>query len=83
MSTAETEEEIARQQECRDAFIAREVGEVLDEMLNESLYWHIPNGEPAPLWVEMRGAILAKVFAIEHEMGRQELNAEQVRDNCL
>ena len=63
--------------------IADYVDTALDLMLNESLYWQIGTGEPAPTWMEMRDAIMAKVFAVEYEMGRQELHSEQVRENCL
>jgi hypothetical protein len=63
--------------------IAAYVDTLLDDMLNESLYWNIGTGEPAPTWMEMRDAIMAKVFAVEYEMGRQELHSEQVRENCL
>jgi hypothetical protein len=63
--------------------IADYVDTMLYDMLNESLYWQIGTGEPAPTWMEMRDAIMAKVFAVEYEMGRQELHSEQVRENCL
>lgn len=69
--------------ESRQSVIDLHVGELLDNMLNESLYWQMPNGGSSPLWVEMRDAIMAKVFACEHEMGRQDLHSEQVREDCI
>ena len=63
--------------------IADYVHTMLDDMLNESMYWNVGQGEPAPTWFELRDAIMAKVFAVEHEMGRQDLHSEQVRENCL
>lgn len=63
--------------------IADYVDTMLDDMLHESLYWKIGTGEPAPMWHEMRDAIMAKVFAVEYEIGRQDLHSEQVRENCL
>jgi hypothetical protein len=40
-------------------------------------------GDTDPLWFEVRDAIMAKAFDVEHEMGRQELYSEQVIKNCL
>lgn len=68
---ADTEHDIKR---SREDEIADYVDTMLDDMLNESLYWKIGTGEPAPTWFEMRDAIMAKVFAVEHEMGRQDLD---------
>jgi len=69
--------------ECRQSFIDKQVNAALDDLLSESLYWKMPAGGTEPLWVEMRDAIMAKVFACEHEMGRQELHSEQVRENSI
>ncbi len=77
---ADTEQEIKR---SRGDEIYNYVDTMLDDMLNEALYWNIGTGEPAPTWFEIRDAIMAKVFAVEHEMGRQGLHSEQVRENCL
>jgi hypothetical protein len=69
--------------ECRQSFIDKHVNAALDDLLSESLYWQMPAGGTEPLWVEMRDAIMAKVFACEHEMGRQGQHSEQVRENCI
>lgn len=69
--------------ESRQSFIDHHVGRVLDDLFNDSLYWNMPSGGTEPLFVEMRDAIMAKLFAEQHEQGRQELHAEQVRDNCI
>ena len=55
----------------------------IDDILEESPYWRMPRGEHGAEWWEIRAAIMAKVFAVEHEMGRQELHSENVRENCL
>ena len=63
--------------------IADYVGTMLDDFLDDSPYLIMPNGESQPTWFEIRDAIMQKLFSIEHEMGRQELHAEQVREECL
>ncbi len=69
--------------ECRQSFIDKHVNAALDDLLSESFYWQMPAGGTEPLWVEMRDAIMAKVFACEHEMGWQARHSEQVRENCI
>jgi len=66
----------------REKIIAKEVGVSIDDLLNESLYWSMPDSEPVK-WFELRDAIIAKLLDVAHEQGRQELHAEQVRDNCI
>lgn len=68
---------------CRAEVIADYIGTMIDDILDECPYWKMAPGDTKPLWCEIRDAIMAKVFAVEHEMGRQELHAEQVVKNCL
>jgi len=59
------------------------VDTTIGDMIDEAPYWKIGRGESQPTWFEIRDAIVAKVFAVEHEMGRQELHAELVREGSL
>lgn len=68
--------------ESREDFIAREVDCCIDNLLNESLYWSMPDSEPVTL-KEVLAAIQDKLFLVAYEQGRLELHAEQVRDNCI
>lgn len=67
----------------RSDVIADYIGTTIDDILDECPYWKMAPGDTEPLWAEIRDAIMAKVFAVEHEMGRAELHAEQVVENCL
>lgn len=71
------------QLESRQEFIDHNVGRVLDDLFCDSLYWNMPSGGTEPLFAEIRDSIMARLFAEEHEQGRLELHAEQVRDNCI
>lgn len=68
--------------ESREDFIAREVDCCIDNLLNESLYWSMPDSEPVML-KEILAAIQDKLFDVAYEQGRLELHAEHVRDNCI
>ena len=71
--------------ECRSRadVIADYVGTAIDNLLSDSLYWKMAPGDTDVMWFEVRDAIMTKVFDTQHEMGREELYAEQVVENCL
>lgn len=66
----------------RKKFIENEVDDTIEDLLNESLYWSMPDSEPVML-KEILAAIQDKLFDVAYEQGRLELHAEQVRDNCI
>jgi hypothetical protein len=68
---------------CRADVIADYVGATIDDILDESPFWKMACGDTEPMWFEIRDAIMAKLFDVEHEMGRQSLYSEQVIENCL
>lgn len=72
-----------KESRCRSEVIADYIGTTIDDILDECPYWKMAPGDTEPVWFEIRDAIMEKVFAVEHEMGRQELHAEQVVENCL
>lgn len=79
----ESENNVVKESRSRADLIAGYVGEWIDAILNESPYWKMAGGDTEPLWFEVRDAIMAKVFDVQHEMGRQELYSEQIAENCL
>ncbi|MEI8016644.1 MAG: hypothetical protein WCH39_00525 [Schlesneria sp.] len=78
----ESQESVVKETRCRAEVIADYVGTSIDDILNECPFWKMAGGDEEPLWFEIRDAIMAKVFDVEHEMGRQELYSEQVIENC-
>jgi hypothetical protein len=79
----ESHDNVAKEIRCRAYVIADYVGTAIDDMLNECPFWKMAQGDTEPTWFEIRDAIMAKLFDVEHEMGRQELYSEQVVENCL
>jgi hypothetical protein len=79
----ESEDNVVKETRCRADVIADYVGAAIDDMLNKSLYWKMARGGTEPFGFEIRDAIMAKLFDLQHEMGRQELYSEQVAENCL
>ena len=67
----------------RSEAIADYIGTWIDDILDECSEWVMPLGEEEPKWCEIRDAIMAKVFAVEHEMEVQKSHSEYVRENCL
>jgi hypothetical protein len=82
-ANCESQENVVNETRCRADVIADYVGTAIDDILNECAYWKMAVGDEEPLWFEIRDAIMAKAFDVEHEMGRQELHSEQVIKNCL
>jgi hypothetical protein len=82
-ANCESQDNVVKETRCRAEVIADHVGAAIDDILNESPYLKMAGGDEEPLWFEIRDAIMAKVFDLEHEMGRQELHSEQVIENCL
>lgn len=80
---ADCEDNVVKENRCRADVIAGYVGTRINNMLSECPYWEMAPGDTEPLWFEIRDAIMAKLFDVEHEMGREELYSEQVVENCL
>jgi len=78
----ESQENVVKETRCRAEVIADHVGTAIDDILNECPFWKMTGGDEDPLWFEIRDAIMAKLFDVEHEMGRQALYSEQVIENC-
>ena len=69
----------------RQAIIRRFVGTRLDELLDLSQSIRAPcePGESSePTWLELRDAIVTKLFEIEATMASEAVHAEWVRENC-
>ncbi len=79
----ESQENVVKETRCRADVIADYVGTTIDDILNESPFWKMAGGDTEPMWFEIRDAFMAKLFDVEHEMGRQALYSEQVIENCL
>ena len=79
----ESQDNVVKECRSRAVVIADYVGAAIDDMLNESLYWKMASGDTDVMWFEVRDAIMAKVFDVQHEMGRQELYSEQVLENGI
>jgi hypothetical protein len=62
--------------------IADYIGTTIDDILDECPYWKMAPGDTEPRWAEIRDAIIAKVFAVEHEMGRAEPDDDVRRAGC-
>jgi len=78
-----SQENVVKETRCRAEVIADHVETAIDDILNECPFWKMTGGDEDPLWFEIRDAIMAKLFDVEHEMGRQALYSEQVIENCL
>lgn len=79
----EGQDNVVKECRSRAAVIADYVGIAIDDLLNDSLFWKMAPGDTDVMWLEVRDAIMAKVFDVQHEMGRQELYSEQVMENQI
>ena len=79
----EDQDNVVKESRSRAAVIADYVGTAIDNLVSDSDYWKLAPGDTDVMWFEVRDAIMAKVFDVQHEMGRQELYSEQVVENCL
>ena len=79
----EDQDNVVKECRSRAAVIADYVGTAIDDLADDSMYWKMAPGDTDVMWFEVRDAIMAKVFDVQHEMGRQELYAEQVMENGI
>jgi hypothetical protein len=79
----ESQDNVVKESRSRTAVIADYVGAAIDDLMGDSLHWKMAPGDTDAMWFEVWGAIMAKMFDFQHEMGRQELYSEQVVENCL
>jgi len=83
IADCESQENVGKETRRRADVIADYVETSIDDILNECPFWKMAGGDEEPLWFEIRDAIMAKMFDVDREMGRQELYSEQVVENCL
>ena len=79
----EDQDNVVKECRSRAAVIADYVGTAIDNLLSDSLYWKMAPGDTDVMWVEVRDAIMTKVFDTQHEMGREEEYSEQVMENGI